>query len=274
MAKTQIPIRWQRLEGFRLIMPHIRETTEYTKKFSLLTSIEELYFKTDRLGTIREEINTLGKLSFAAFALMKYLKRSVGYIDNEAGDNTYENKSNTNANKLLRRYRDALKLIESKTRTLPGKTMPVGIINKIATDALKEDLQERDALLFAQDPNTSPKILEKLSKDNDFTIRRAVALNPSTPMFVVEKMVNDDNEYVRAIISLRRDIPISILEKLVNDESAEVRYWVAHSKNATMDILTKLIHDEDMTTREWAKLRIKQNVKWHSIANDNKEEGK
>jgi pentose-5-phosphate-3-epimerase len=54
-------------------------------------------------------------------------------------------------------------------------------------------------LRLALDPNTSPKILEKLAEERDEEIRLAVALNTSTPIEVLAKLSNDQNEFVRKL---------------------------------------------------------------------------
>ena len=51
-------------------------------------------------------------------------------------------------------------------------------------------------------------ILEKLSDDEDWLVRLAVAKNPSTPISILEKLSDDDkHEWVRKVIANNPNTP-------------------------------------------------------------------
>ena len=97
-------------------------------------------------------------------------------------------------------------------------------IKNSVIDTLDADFDGR--LYLAENPNTSPELLDELAKDKDYLIRLSVACNPNTSE--------------------------STLRELSKQGSADIRYAVAEHKNTPRDILLKLSGDSDWYTRNRA----------------------
>jgi 3-methyladenine DNA glycosylase AlkC len=61
--------------------------------------------------------------------------------------------------------------------------------------------------LLAENPNTSPEILEQLASDESFYVRRCVASHPNTPPKVLEQLATDEEYYVRWSVALNPNTP-------------------------------------------------------------------
>ena len=76
---------------------------------------------------------------------------------------------------------------------------------------------------IAKNPNTPPRILEKLSKPIGETIRSSVARNPSTPAETLENLSNIDNYVVLSALVENPNLPDEILLKLSFSRFAVIR---------------------------------------------------
>ena len=54
---------------------------------------------------------------------------------------------------------------------------------------------------------TDISLLEKLSDDEDWWVRNAVAENPNTPTHLLEKLSDDKDEWVRKVIANNPNTP-------------------------------------------------------------------
>jgi len=102
---------------------------------------------------------------------------------------------------------------------------------------------------FAENPNTSPKILKSLATDEDSNVRADVAKNPNTSLAVLESLARDEDTYVRGLVAGAQKTSIKILEFLAKDEAAFVRSHVAESSLTNLDMLGRLAQDEDEDVR-------------------------
>ena len=88
-------------------------------------------------------------------------------------------------------------------------------------------------------------ILKKLSKDEEESVRSAVASNQNTSVEIFDKLSKDEKERVRDSVASNKNTSVEILDKLANDESKFVRYSVAENPNTSSEILDKLSNDND-----------------------------
>ena len=79
-------------------------------------------------------------------------------------------------------------------------------------------------------------ILEKLSDDEDWLVRLAVAKNPSTPISILEKLSDDEYWRVRNAVA---NNPNYMLEKLIDDW--RVRESVAKNPNTPPELKTFML---------------------------------
>ena len=60
---------------------------------------------------------------------------------------------------------------------------------------------------MASNPNTPDYILEKLSDDEYWVVRNAVANNPNTPDYILEKLSNDSDTEIRLSVAKNPNTP-------------------------------------------------------------------
>ena len=113
----------------------------------------------------------------------------------------------------------------------------------------------------AQNPNTSPEILESLATDEDFFVRADVATNPNTSLRVLKSLARDEEALVRSCVAGAPKTTIEILEFLAKDETSFVRSHVAENSLTNLDMLGRLAQDEDEDVRAAVASNSTINVK-------------
>ena len=88
---------------------------------------------------------------------------------------------------------------------------------------------------------TPIKILEKLSKNEDITIRNKVALNKSSTPDILENLINDEKLFIRYNVAQHPNSTYEILYKLAEDEDEVVRNKAINHKNYSYNLLERLI---------------------------------
>lgn len=68
------------------------------------------------------------------------------------------------------------------------------------------------------DNSSDPEILDQLSRDKNWVIRRTVAGNENTSVKTIASLADDDNSMVRTAIALNFKTPIKILDRLTDDK--------------------------------------------------------
>jgi hypothetical protein len=101
-----------------------------------------------------------------------------------------------------------------------------------------------EKLDLAKNPNTSIDVLEVLSRDKTWTIRRRAALNPNTPVDVLKDLATDKEERVREEVAWNHNTPSEVLEILSTDEEWHVRWGVTKNPNSTDQILVSVFDTE------------------------------
>ena len=109
-----------------------------------------------------------------------------------------------------------------------------------------EFLKKYGKINLLENNNASPKMIEELIEDEDWTVRYGVAVNSNAPTEVLRKLVEDDELTVRIAVSRNPSTPVEILSKLAEDKNRFVRIAVAENPNAPTEVLMRLAEDEDL----------------------------
>ena len=103
---------------------------------------------------------------------------------------------------------------------------------------------------LARDPQSSPELLEALSRDEADVVRWEVAKNPSTPLHVLEELAYHDDEFVRTGVALNPSAPPHLLEVLAQSAELGVRAAVAANPNTPPSLLEAMLEDDAPLVRE------------------------
>ena len=106
--------------------------------------------------------------------------------------------------------------------------------------------------------SSDSRILEDLSRDENPSVRRTVAMNPDTPVETLHNLATDENGLVRWAVSRNESTPVGTLEVLANDEENGVRQWVAMHPNTPVETLVTLAQDsQNYAVRQAASMNAK-----------------
>jgi len=100
----------------------------------------------------------------------------------------------------------------------------------------------------AENPSTPPEILSQLSKDEDATVRRFVAMNSSTPPEILSQLSKDEDASVRWYVAGNPSTPPEILSQLSKDKDTGIRCNVAKNPSTPPEIRDQI---ESSTLNEW-----------------------
>ena len=106
----------------------------------------------------------------------------------------------------------------------------------------------------AQNPNTSTETLDRLSKDV-WRVKMNVANNKNTSSKTLDRMSNDENREVRIGVAFNPNTSTETLDRLSKEESEYVRMNVAYNKNTSTEALDRLSEDEN----EYVRKNVAQN---------------
>ena len=94
-----------------------------------------------------------------------------------------------------------------------------------------------------------PELLERLSNDEEPSVRAAAVRNANVPVSVIVNLANDENKYVQEGVAKNERTPVDILVKLANHPDGVVRSEVASNKSTPSEIRKNLAYDEDWGVR-------------------------
>ncbi|MGC4154464.1 MAG: hypothetical protein QM628_15500 [Propionicimonas sp.] len=107
-------------------------------------------------------------------------------------------------------------------------------------------------LSMALDRFTAADILDRLAKDRDPAIRKAVAGNPNAPATALSRLATDSWPAVRQLVAVHRSAPPSALAKLArNKKDIDTRRYVARNPSTPAEVLAGLAGDPDAGVRYW-----------------------
>ncbi|OEC92547.1 hypothetical protein [Acinetobacter sp. YK3] len=87
-------------------------------------------------------------------------------------------------------------------------------------------------------------------------MREWVAYNKTVPLNILEILARDENESVRAAVAIKRKLSPELFDLLYRDSSEEVRHRIACNKKTPIYILKMLTNDPIMFVREAALKRV------------------
>jgi 3-methyladenine DNA glycosylase AlkC len=108
---------------------------------------------------------------------------------------------------------------------------------------------------IAGNPNTPDVILDKLAKDKDEDVRKAVAANPNTSMASLKLLAREEDKWIRFAVACNLNTSIALLTLLAEDEMSLTRKAVAENPNTPVHLLTQLAQDKD----EWVRRNVAEN---------------
>ncbi|MFZ4795977.1 MAG: PcfJ domain-containing protein [Bacteroidia bacterium] len=183
-------------------------------------------------------------------------------MDHCVGGENYIDKLNNNTSRIFS-FRNIKNLLEPlvTVETDPGRVvirqifgihdskpdqkfidMTKIIISNIKIEDL-DKLSERDKINLAQDINTKPDILEKLSNYDLDLVKSCVAKNPNTSQRTLEKLSNDKDPFIRADVASNPSASLYILDKLADDKDdmyGDIIIKVIKNQNTSKETLDRL----------------------------------
>ena len=102
-------------------------------------------------------------------------------------------------------------------------------------------------------------MLEKLSEDEDWEVRRSVALNPNTSAETLEKLSGDKNIAIRYYVAGHLRTSVEMLAKLGEDKDWLVRQNVVYNKSSTLTAVLSILNRDthlDSKIKSMTKRRI------------------
>ena len=103
---------------------------------------------------------------------------------------------------------------------------------------------------------TNPKILDELSKDEDWGVRWGVAVNSNTSPETLDYLSRDEDYNVRYRVARNLNTTSEILDYLSKDKYSSVRWGVADNSNTSPETLKQMSIAEDSY---YVKYSIKNN---------------
>ncbi|MFZ4795976.1 MAG: PcfJ domain-containing protein [Bacteroidia bacterium] len=180
-------------------------------------------------------------------------------MDHCVGGENYIDKLNNNTGRIFS-FRDIKNLLEPLVtlETDPGKIvirqifglhdskpdqkfidMARIMISNIKIEDL-DKLSQEDKAILAEDINTKPDVLEKLSNDRDPNIRGLVAQNKNTSKETLEKLTDDRDPNIKGLVAQNQNTSKETLEKLSDDQDRSILEAIANNPGASPETLDKL----------------------------------
>lgn len=103
-------------------------------------------------------------------------------------------------------------------------------------------MKDTISYLIAGNPNTPARVLEKLARDSDATVRRHVAENAACPESILERLCIDSNSEVRVTALSRSNYPRGRMDELLESNDLDALYMIAESYDSddmTIHILVR-----------------------------------
>lgn len=115
---------------------------------------------------------------------------------------------------------------------------------------LAESFSLEVKLSYASNPFSPPPILEMLSMDTSWVVRRRVASNPSAPQSTQLLLAKDPYPEVRSELALNPNLAPAIAKLLLGDAEPLVRIALAQNPRVEADLLLPLTRDPMPQVRE------------------------
>ncbi|ENX04237.1 hypothetical protein F900_00221 [Acinetobacter modestus] len=125
------------------------------------------------------------------------------------------------------------------------------MINSAEEFILLRNSETRDEYIRAASEDASDLVwIDIISRFPE--MREWVAYNKTVPLNILEILARDENESVRAAVAMKRKLSPELFDLLSRDNSEEVRHRIACNKKSPIYILKILANDPIMFVREAA----------------------
>lgn len=125
------------------------------------------------------------------------------------------------------------------------------MINSAEEFILLRNSETRDEYIRAASEDASDLVwIDVISRFPE--MREWVAYNKTVPLNILEILARDENESVRAAVAMKRKLSPELFDLLSRDSSEEVRHRIACNKKSPIYILKTLTNDPIMFIREAA----------------------
>ncbi|MEN4982912.1 hypothetical protein [Acinetobacter modestus] len=125
------------------------------------------------------------------------------------------------------------------------------MINSAEEFILLRNSETRDEYIRAASEDVSDLVwIDVISRFPE--MREWVAYNKTVPLNILEILARDENESVRAAVAMKRKLSPELFDLLSRDSSEEVRHRIACNKKSPIYILKTLTNDPIMFVREAA----------------------
>jgi len=125
------------------------------------------------------------------------------------------------------------------------------MINSAEEFILLRKSETRDEYIRAASEDASDLVwIDVISRFPE--MREWVAYNKTVPLNILEILARDENESVRAAVAMKRKLSPELFDLLSRDSSEEVRHRIVCNKKSPIYILKTLTNDPIMFVREAA----------------------
>ncbi len=109
------------------------------------------------------------------------------------------------------------------------------------------EYSEQDSVLYilANNPKTSPALLDHISINSTTAISEAIAMNESAARGTLRRLANHVSPLVRAAVTENACAPFEILALLCKDEHPDVRFKMAENPHVPRSLLAELTLDDN-----------------------------
>lgn len=140
--------------------------------------------------------------------------------------------------------RDSGWFAQAKNRLASNPDALPNVLDKLAQKKDSPSVLER----VAENPQTGPDTLEKLSGHGAPEVRSAVAENPHTPDATVKSLATDENPDVRYRLAENPETPVEVLKTLAEDDDNP--YVVARAQDTLKTVRSISERADDMLLKE------------------------
>ena len=144
----------------------------------------------------------------------------------------------------------AMEMIVAQCLLAENPNTPPRALNRLSRTG-KASVLGRVAL----NPNTSHKTIERLATSGEWAVRRAVAYNPAASEPLLAHLASDSRREVRSAVAANRRLPSKLFCEMAHDRSFKVRESVASNPSLPSEVLQELAGDPDWRVRSEIALR-------------------
>ena len=152
--------------------------------------------------------------------------------------------------------------VELMWRAAQNLSAPRRVLERLASKAPSRRMHPKDQTsqpswkmilaqcLIAQNPNTPPGVLTRLSRSEHTKVLSCAANHPNTPLEALERLATHAEWEVRKAVAMNSASPESLLVCLASDRRREVRAEAATNPRLPNSALSEMAHDRSYKVRQ------------------------